>query len=225
MPRYEMQRYFPSGGSSWTVGESFEANNIEHAKQVAMRILSREPSVRLGLGRLPEKIRIVEIVFEGSPYDAGYEELVGDEGSEKIRSDSMFRHIEMYISSQTRPLDYDNLRFVLQTLSEPLDGAGYEVRLVYGSGYGSMVSGVSGEEARRIIEVAELRPGDTTISAYWVDGPEPPVCVSVAKVKSWEDCDMPREVVHIWPIDKPNLAIDPRNLSDKKIEDRRQIER
>ena len=224
MPRYEMQRYFPSGGSSWTVGESFEANNIEHAKQVAMRILSQEPSIRLGMGRLPEKVRIVEIVFEGSPYDAGYEELIVDEGSEKIRSESMFRHIEMYISSQTRLLDYDNLRFVLKTVPVPLDGAGYEVRLVYGCGVGYM-SGVSGEEARRIIEIAELRPGDTVICAYYPQGPEQPWCESVAKVKSWDDCDMPREVVHIWPIDSPNLAIDPRNLPVKEIEDRRDIER
>ncbi|MEX2144954.1 MAG: hypothetical protein WD712_01040 [Candidatus Spechtbacterales bacterium] len=142
-------------------------------------------------------------------------------------SEELFRAIEMHLSGKKKSLRevYDNLRFVLMTVSEPWKNAG-PVLLIYSSGEGQKVGSIPESEAARIVAMANLKPGDITISAYY---PEPPlgnrICVSISKVLSWEDCDMPRELFHIWPIDEPEKSIDPRNLSDKEIEDKRNIKR
>ena len=142
--------------------------------------------------------------------------------------DDLFKAINRHLRlTRISLLDYDDLYFVLQTarwlngFSDPKDPRG--LLLSVSRGYNNILA-LSYEAVACVVEEAGLKPGDTAITAYRQLPMESPVCVSIAKVVSWEDCCMPREVEHIWPVDRPDLKIDPRSLSDKNLKDERQIE-
>ena len=140
--------------------------------------------------------------------------------------EELFQAIDRHLRLARMSLDYDDLYFVLRTvrrlgLYDPEDPRG--LLLSVSRGYNNILA-LEYETVTRAVEEAGLKPGDTAITAYSQHPMESPICVSIAKVVSWEDCCIPREVVHIWPVDTPNLKIDPRSLCDKNLKDERQIE-
>ena len=225
MPEYIVERHLPGNDyGEWGRTTAFHAEDDEDAKRVAMELFD-------GWERLTyrdAKIRIVRNVFEGPPSRTGYPYLENHEVDEMIRRQAAERE-EALKEARAAAIDYSDetdLSFVLKTVpqgSRGHDSPGYHLRLLYGAGEGRMGS-ASEEEVEHAKNVAKLAPGDTTISVYWlrlgVHGGA--FCTSVSKVVSFvEDEKTPKELIHLWPLELPNLALEAEKLHGVKVEDER----
>ncbi len=212
MAEYIIQKQL--GDGSWTRGEDFSAGNEEEAKQKAIEIIARQ---RLHYGN--SRIRIMKVVFEGLPHETGYQ-LPHNEVYEELEAKQTAEMTNLWLKLKSMTLDdyEEKLYFVLKAVPEVLDGAGRDLRLLYAAGEGFM-GYASKEEVEHARDVAKLSPGDTTISAYYIAGPEGAQCVSVSKVLAFEaDGKTPKQLVHLWPLEFPNIAITPEYLEKKNVE-------
>jgi hypothetical protein len=126
------------------------------------------------------------------------------------------------MQARTAELDYTDLRFALTRVPEVLNGTGRDFRLLMLAGYGYMEE-VTEEEVAHAVNTANLAPGDIIISAYYDRGIKGAMCVSVSKVlKFVKGGKIPLNLIHLWPLEFPNLAIDPKKLISVEIEDRRE---
>lgn len=211
MPKYIVERYLEDLG--WCRGIPFPASDEEDAKKQAMLKIG-------GLERLScgdAKMRILRVTFEGFPFETGYP-YPQDSKIERIVEEHRFRMEEMQLAVRQVELDYRELGFALQTVPEVLDGAGHDLRLLYASGYGFMGSATK-EEVAHAISVAKLKPEDVTLSAYYIRGRHGSQCVSLSKVISFEkDGKTPQQLIHLWPLELDNLAIDLVLLKDSRAE-------
>ena len=217
MSEYILQRHLSGNDyGEWGRSQQFEASNDEAAKREAMDIIG--DFERLHYGNTP--IRILKITFEGPPSDTGFPYPI-NERIERLEVEKVVNEVASFLKIKGAALDYHDLNFMLQTVPEGLTGAGYSLRLLYGSGYGFMGS-VTDEEVDHAGHNANLRPGDTTISAYYINGPDGAMCVSVSKIVSFQaNGRTPKELIHLWPLEFDNLAIDSEKLRKAKIEDGR----
>jgi len=217
LPEYIIQKDLGYGG--WTKGETFNAANDEEAKKEAVEIVARQ---RLHYDEA--KIRILKVIFDGLPSDTGYP-LPHNEIYEKFTARQTAEMTSIWLKLKTQTLDDYNgeLYFVLKTVPEVLDGAGRDLRLLYASGEGFMGS-ASKEEVKHARDIAKLSPGDITVSAYYIAGPKGAQCISFSKVLAFEpDGKTPEKLIHLWPLEFPNIAITPEYLKKNniKIEDDR----
>lgn len=115
-------------------------------------------------------------------------------------------------------LDYDNLRFVLKAVPQQLDGAGYDMRLLLGAGYGTYLEVIQ-EEVDNSKNKANLSPGDITLSAYYIDGPNGAICESISKVVKFASDEItPKKLIHLWPLNFPKRAIDVNRIDSTMID-------
>jgi len=220
MPEYILEKHLPYSSNGWSSGEEFSAGNDEEAKRKAIEIIARQ---RTYYG--DSRFRILKVTFDGLPHETGYP-LPRDERYERFEQEQTALMADVWSRLGSRTLDdYDNLYFVLTTIPEQIDGAGYpgyHLRLLYGAGEGFM-GHASEEEVENAREVAKLVPGDVTVSAYYIDGPEGAQCVSLSKVLSFEsDGKTPKELIHLWPLEFPNIAITKEYLQKIEMEDKRE---
>lgn len=133
----------------------------------------------------------------------------------------MLTRAEFYKREVTEPLDYEDLYFCIKTVPDPdVHEQGYPVYLFYSAGYGHM--NATRDEMLEAIKKVALRPGDVTVCAYRLNGPERPTCVSVSKVFEFmPDNKTPMRIEHFWPLKRPKKAIDAHKLRGMKITDLR----
>lgn len=214
MPEYIVQWHTPGNDyGDWTREEEFSADDDEEAKRIVVENTRSD--------RGATKARIAKVVFEGLPSAAGSplpeRAAIGAERQAAIDA-------EIYLEAKRATLDYKDLSFALRTIPRGSHGegsAGYHLRILYRAGEGSMGS-ASKQEVAHAQDIAKLAPGDTTVSAYYLDGPRGPQCVSVSKVMSFaEDEKTPQELIHLWPLEFDNLAIAPQKLKGVQIHDLR----
>lgn len=222
MSKYILQRHLPGNDyGEWGRNWEFDAEDDEEAKELAMEHVGEFKGgyERLRFG--DSKIRIMKVVFEGLPSQTGHP-YPDNERVEELEAKQTADHAEIWLEAKSGVLDYKELQFVLQTVPEVLDGAGYHLRLLYIAGYGFM-GHASEEEVEHSQDKAKLAPRDVTISAYYIKGPEGAQCVSVSKVVNFEaDGKTPKELIHLWPLEFGNLAISPEKLQGVEIKDERE---
>lgn len=141
---------------------------------------------------------------------------------ESADAKDLIRETELYLQAQAAGLDYDKLYFVLKKVKRPDTGGGpgYVKYLFYNSVYG--YSAPTDAEIKHAINEGNLQPGDITISAYYLNGPDGPICASAAKVLEFEDDGItPKELFHFYPLEYERKAIDPSCLKNRNIKDKR----
>lgn len=229
MPEYIAQKHLPGNDfGEWSDGIEFSADNDEEATNKATEVLmGKESLVRKPLFS-HTRFRVTRVVFVGRPTETGHP-LPRDEFSERLEAEQTSLTADLYVKAKGATLDYsgDDLRFSMKIVPVDSHGpgsAGYYLRLLYTAGKGSMLS-VSEKELANARDIAELAPGDTTLSAHYFEtglhgGYR---CVSVSKVMGFQgDGRTPKELIHLWPLEFENLAIEADKLAGVAIEDHRE---
>ena len=143
----------------------------------------------------------------------------------KREVDDLLTKLELYYRAMASPLDHadPDLRFCINTIPElDIHELGRDIYTFHSASHAHIPA--TPEQAKEGVQRGQLASGDTVIYAYRINGPDIPICVSISKVTNFQhDGVTPKRLVHIWPLEYHNKAIDLFRLrnNEREIEDRR----